>query len=301
VEVAQDAVPLPVRSDREAFAPVDWGLFATMGLVWGSSFLFIKIGLETFHPGLVTWARVALGALALAPFPQAWRRFDREDRGRVLVLSVVWVGIPFTLFPLAEQHITSAVTGLLNGAVPLFTGVIGALFFQRRPRGPQRWGIGVGFAGVALISLGAGARGGSAAAGVLMVLLATACYGVATNLAGPVQQKYGSVAVMARMLALASVWTAPFGLLGIPQSSVAAGPVAAVAVLGVVGTGLAFVTMATLVGRVGGPRASFITYLIPVVSLVLGAAFLAERVAAVGLVGVMLVVAGAVLAARREA
>jgi drug/metabolite transporter (DMT)-like permease len=288
------------RSDREAFASVDWVLFVAMGLIWGSSFLLIKIGLDVFHPGLITWARVGLGALALVAVPAARRRIERGDWPRLITLSIVWVGVPFTLFPLAEEHINSAVTGLLNGATPFFTGVIAALFFNRVPRGPQRLGIVVGFAGIALISAGTTAEGGTAFVGVLMVLLATLCYGFATNLAGPLQHKYGSVPLMAHMLALGTLWTTPFGVFGAIRSDLALGPALAVAALGLIGTGLAFALMASLVGRVGGPRASFITYLIPVVSLVLGVTFLSETITALALFGVALVLAGAVLASRRE-
>ena len=289
-----------IRSDREPFAVTEWLLFAAIGLIWGSSFLLIKIGLEAFHPGLITWARVGLGALALAVIPAARRPIQREDWPRILQLGVVWVAIPFTLFPLAEEHINSAVTGLLNGATPFFGGLIGALWFNRAPRGPQRWGIAVGFLGIALIAASSSAEGGSAFVGVVMVLVATLCYGFATNMTGRIQQKYGSVPVMARVLAIGSLLTAPFGILGVTRSEFVVGSAAAVTVLGVVGTGLAFVLMATLVGRVGGPRATFINYFVPVVSLVLGAVFLAETVTVISLAGVVLVLAGAVLASRRE-
>lgn len=298
-EVSAPAVAIS-RSDREPFALLDWGLFAAVGLIWGSSFLLIKLGLEAFHPGLITWARVGLGALTLLALPAARRPVAREDRRILVLLSVLWVAIPFTLFPLAQEHINSAVTGLLNGATPFFAGLVGALFFARVPRGPQRWGIAVGFAGIALVSLGSSAEGGTAFVGVLMVLGATVCYGFATNMAGAIQRRYGSVTVMAQMLALGTLWTTPFGILGLTRSGFAVGPGLAVAALGIAGTGVAFAFMATLVGRVGGPRASFITYLIPVVSLVLGAAFLSEQVAAIALGGVVLVLAGAVLASRRE-
>jgi drug/metabolite transporter (DMT)-like permease len=293
--------PIVARSDRESFEAQDWALFSAMGLIWGSSFLFIAIGLEAFHPGLITWARVGLGALALVLLPSARRRIDRQHLPRLLALSVVWVAIPFTLFPLAELHINSAVTGLLNGATPIFAGVIGGLFFARPPRGPQRLGLAVGFVGVALVSLGSASEGGTAFVGVLMVLGATFCYGIASNLAGPLQQRYGSVPVMARMLVLGTIWTAPFGTYGLTRSDFAVGPAAAVLVLGVLCTGIAFALMATLVGRVGGPRATFITYLIPVVSLVLGAVFLSDRVSPLALIGVALVIGGAILAGRREA
>ncbi len=290
-----------VRSDRAPFETADWGLFVAVSLIWGASFLFIFIGLETLHPGLITWMRVGLGALALAAFPSARRRIEARDRRTLVALSVVWVGIPFTLFPLAEQHINSAVTGLLNGATPIFAALIGGLFFARPTRGPQRLGLLIGFVGVALVSLGgASGAGGSAVTGVLMVLAATFFYGVSVNIAGPLQQKYGSMTVMAKMLALATIWTAPFGIYGLSDSSFEIGPVAATVVLGVVGTGVAFALMGTLIGRVGGPRGSFITYLIPVVSLVLGVVFLDDRVAPLALGGVVFVIAGAILAGRRE-
>jgi drug/metabolite transporter (DMT)-like permease len=288
------------RSDREPFASTEWLLFAAIGLIWGSSFVLIKVGLEAFHPGLITWARVGLGALALAAMPASRRPIEREDRRRIIQLGVLWVAIPFTLFPLAQEHINSAVTGLLNGATPLFAGLIGALWFNRAPRGPQRWGIATGFAGIALISVGSSAEGGTAFVGVLLVLVATVCYGLATNMAGSIQQKYGSVPVMARMLAVGTALTAPFGIYGLTRSEFAWDAAIAVTILGVVGAGVAFALMATLVGRVGGPRATFITYLIPVVSLVLGAVLLAETVTVAALAGVALILAGAGMASRRE-
>ena len=288
------------RSDREPFAPIDWVLLTSIGLIWGSSFLLIKIGLRGFHPGFVTWARVGLGALSLSVLPAARKQIDREDWLRIILLGVLWVAIPFTLFPLAEEHINSAVTGLLNGATPLFSGLIGALWFNRAPRGPQRWGIAAGFIGIALIALGSSAGGGTAFVGVLMVLAATVCYGFATNMAGRTQQKYGSVPVMARVLFVGFLLTAPFGIYGLTRSEFKIDSAIAVAVLGVVGTGFAFALMATLVGRVGGPRATFINYVLPIVALLLGAVFLSETVSVAALAGVGLILAGAVMASRRE-
>jgi drug/metabolite transporter (DMT)-like permease len=106
---------------------------------------------------------------------------------------------------------------------------------------------------------------------------------------------------MTRMLGLATIWTAPFGIVDLLDSRFDGGSLAAVVVLGAVGTGIAFVVMGALAGRVGSTRASFITYLIPVVALVLGVVFREDRVTALALVGVALVIAGALLASRREA
>jgi drug/metabolite transporter (DMT)-like permease len=295
--------PAPARATPTtgaAFTGSDWAIFSSIGLIWGASFLFIAIGLESLEPGVITSLRVMLGAATLAILPGARLRLLPEDRIRMVMLSIIWVGIPFTLFPLAEQHINSAVAGLLNGAVPMFTALFGVLLFNRRTNGPQLVGLGVGLLGVVLISLPSLTEGSSQALGVGLVLLATLCYGLATNLAAPLQVRYGSRPVMTRMLALAVLWTLPFGLVSVPGSSVELAPMAAVLVLGVVGTGLAYLLMGSLVSRVGPTRASFITYLIPGVSLVLGVVFKDDHVAVLAVVGVALVIVGAMLASRQE-
>jgi drug/metabolite transporter (DMT)-like permease len=288
-------------TNREAFAPLDWALFLAISGIWGSSFLLIDIGLEGFEPGLITWMRVGLGALVLSLVPKARRPVAAEDRPRLLALSVLWVAIPFTLFPIAQQHVNSAVAGMLNGSVPVFTAVMASLLLRRLPRGGQLIGLLVGFAGVALMSLASGAEGSAQAFGVVLLLLASLCYGVSINIATPISQRYGSLPVTARMLALAAVWTAPLGLRDLLESRMDWASLASVVVLGAVGTGIAFVIMGALAGRVGSTRSSFITYLIPVVALVLGVVFRDDRVTAWALVGVALVIAGALLASRREA
>ncbi len=283
------------------FSTQDWALFWGIALIWGASFLLIAIALESLHPGAITFGRVGFGAAALAVTPAARKRIDPEDRRRLVVLSLVWVAIPFTLFPLAEQHINSAVTGLLNGAMPIFAALVAALFLREFPRGAQLAGLLTGFTGVVLISIPSIGEGSNAALGVFLVLLATVCYGFAVNIAAPLQRRYGSVAVMSKMLVLATVWTLPYGVWGLAESTFEPGPVLATFVLGVVGTGAAFAIMASLVGSVGSTRASFITYLIPFVALALGVAFLGDEVRPLAIVGVLLVVSGAVLASRRRA
>ncbi|MDH5223879.1 MAG: DMT family transporter [Actinomycetota bacterium] len=289
-----------VGTHRGAFTMLDWGLFAAIGTIWGSSFLFIAIGLDAFEPGLITWLRVAMGAATLWLVPAARAPMDREDRARLLALSLLWVAVPFTLFPLAQQWITSGLTGLLNGALPIFATTIGAVMLHRLPGRAQATGLVVGFAGVAAIALPSLAAGSNEALGVLLVLAAVSCYGVAINIAAPITQRYGSLPVMARMLGLAAIWTAPFGLVGLASSSFAWDSLAAIVALGALGTGLAFVLMGRLVARVGSSRASFATYLIPVVALALGAIFLDETVRALSILGIALVIAGALLASRKE-
>ncbi|MFK8022908.1 MAG: DMT family transporter [Ilumatobacter sp.] len=289
----------------DAFAPQDWGLFLSVALIWGSSFLLIDIGLDAFPPGFITLLRVAAGAAALWALllrpGRAQRKAGRiapEDRRRVIVLSIIWVAIPFTFFPLAQDHINSSVTGLLNGATPIFAAAVAALLFRQWPTGPLAIGIATGFGGIALISLPSIRDGSSQALGVAFVLAATVCYGFALNLAGPLQQRYGSLGLMARVLTLATIWTTPYGLWEIGDAEWEIGPLLAVLALGAVGTGVAFALMGSLVGRVGSTRASFITYLIPVVSLALGVTFRDDTVAPLAIGGIVLVIGGALMASR---
>lgn len=284
------------------FEPLDWARFVGVSLIWGASFLLIAEALEGLTPGVVTLGRVGLGAITLIVI-RAIRarsaRIEPIDRPRVVLLSIVWVAVPFTLFPLAQEHINSAVTGLLNGATPVFAGVVSAIFLRKAPRGLQLLGITIGFGGMVLISLGSAAEGNTQALGVALVLGATVCYGFAVNIAPPLQAKYGAVVLMSEVLSFATLFVLPFGLLSIRGSEFSARPVLAVVVLGAIGTGTAYWIMSSLVGRVGAIRASFITYLIPVISLGLGVAIRDDTVTALAIVGAALTIGGAFLASRR--
>lgn len=287
-------------TNRHSFSAGDWGLFWSISIIWGASFLLMDIGLEAFRPGLVTLLRVGLGAAILWLFPATRVRVQREDWPRLIALSIIWVAIPFTLFPIAQQWINSALAGMLNGAMPIFAAAIASILLRRLPRGAQLGGLVIGFCGIIAIASPSLGEGSSEALGVILVLIATVCYGVAVTIATPIQQRYGSLPVMGRMLALATVWTTPFGLWEAVDSQWQWDSFAAVAIAGVIGTGLAFVIMGSLVGRVGSTRASFITYLLPVIALGLGVAFRDDVVTVVSIVGIALVIVGALLASRSE-
>jgi len=291
-------------ANDDSFTGPDWGLFVSVSLIWGASFLLIAEALEGLTPGTVTLGRVGVGAITLfviRAIRGGGKSIEREDYGSVFLLSLLWVAVPFTLFPLAQEHINSAVTGLLNGATPVFAGLVSALLVKVAPRGVQLAGIAAGFFGIILISLGSSGGGSTELRGVLMVLAATACYGFAVNLASPLQAKYGPINIMTVMLGLATLWVLPFGLFTIGENEWSVGPIAAVLFLGAVGTGLAYWIMAALVGRVGGIRASFITYLIPVVSLTLGVLIRDDTVRALAIVGAIITIGGAAMASRAKA
>lgn len=286
-------------SRSEAFGPGEWGLLVVTAGVWGSSFLFIAEGLEAFAPGLVTWLRLLLGVATLSLFPRAREPVARADLKAVVLLSVVWMASPLVLLPIAQQWISSSLTGMINGGMPLFAAVIASLLLRRLPGRVQMVGLAVGFAGVVLLAIpsdGATATLG----GVALALLATACYGTAVNQAVPLQQRYGALPVLLRALVISLVLTTPLGLASVPASSWSWSSFAAVAALGVGGTALAYVSMATLVGRAGATRGAVAIYLLPVVALVLGVTVRGETVTRLALVGMGLALIGAIVTSRSE-
>lgn len=300
---------LPVRrrlvetaegQSSDAYGAPEWGLLAFTASVWGSSFLWMDVGLDAFAPGVITFARVALGAMALALFPRARRPLPREDWPRVALLGVVWMGIPLTLFPIAQQWVDSALAGMLNAGVPLTSAVWATILLRRLPGRIQLTGIAIGFTGIVAISLPQLGGAGTTALGTVLVLTAITLYGLATNLTVPLQQRHGSLPVILRMQLVALVVVAPMGLLGLADSTFAWGPALAMLPLGTLGTGLAFVAMATLVGRVGSARGSISIYFTPVVAIVLGVLLRDEHVTPAAIVGTALVLVGAWLTSRRE-
>ena len=294
---------LPTTStgtNREAFGAAEWGLLASIALIWGSSFLFMAIGLESFEPGVVTLARVGLGAVTLALVPAARTSIERSDLGRIALLGVIWIGIPLTIFPIAQQWIDSSVAGMLNGALPIAAAAWATVLLRTLPGWRQLVGIGIGFAGVVAISVPELVDSSATALGTALVVVAVILYGLSTNLAVPLQQKYGALPVLFRAQLAALVIVIPYGLIQLPASTWSWSSAVAMIPLGVLGTALAFVFMATLVGRVGAPRGSIAIYFVPVVAVILGVAFRDEVIAPVALVGVTLVLVGAWIASRKE-
>jgi drug/metabolite transporter (DMT)-like permease len=287
-------------SSVHAYTLEDWGILALIALIWGSSFLFMEIGLRSLAPGVVTLARIGLGTVTLALLARARTPVDREDWGRIALLGTVWMAIPLTLFPIAQQWIDSSVAGMINGAMPIFAAAWSAYLLRRLPGWRQMLGIGIGFLGIVLVFLPELQASADTALGALVALFAVTFYGLATNLAVPLQQKYGAAPVVLRAQMVALLLVLPFGLWQLGESTWTWESALAMIPLGVLGTGLAIVLMATLAGRVGAPRASIAIYFLPLVAVVLGVVVLGESVAPIALAGVALVLVGAWIASRRE-
>ena len=279
-------------------APFDWLLLVTAAGIWGSSFLFMDIALDTEHPGLVAWLRPLLGLAFMAGVPSARRPVDRSDNPRLFLLGLLWMAVPLSMFPLAQTWIDSSIAGMMNSGMPVTTLIAGATLFGVATHRVQVVGVAVGIVGLLMIGIPTASVGDTSAVGVLLVVLAVSCYGVAANIAGPLQRRYGSPAVLLRVLVVASLATTPWGLVGLAGSSFAWSAVAANLAVGVGGTGIAYVAAASLIGRVGPVRMSAVTYVVPVVAAVLGVTVLGETLGALQVSGALVLVGGAWLTTR---
>lgn len=277
-----------------------------LALIWGASFLLIKFSIGGMSPlQLVLWRLVAgagvllvIAAVRREPLP-----LSLVMVGHLTLLGVIANLLPFYLFAWGEQSVTSGMAGVLNGTTPLFTLMIAlAALPEERLSAPRMAGLMLGFAGVVLVVAPWRSDGASALQGQLACLTAAACYGVAlvytrrfvTN------RGYPPLALSAVQLSLAAV------LLAAAAPFVANDPmrltplvVASASVLGAVGTGLAYLLFYRLISIAGATSASMVTYLIPIVAVILGAIVLAEPVGWNLFVGAGIVVFGVALAEGR--
>ena len=245
-------------------------LLGVVVISWGASFLLIDVAVEHLRPALVALLRLAFGTGTLALVPAARRGVPRTAWPAIATLGVVWMAVPFVLFPFAEQRISSSLAGMLNAAAPLFTALVAALVSRRLPDHRHRTGLVVGLIGVTVVCSPSLAGAQATLLGVGLVLLATLLYGIAFNLAPALQQQHGALPVIWRAQLTALALTAPVGLASIPGSRLAGSSVLAVAALGFIGTALAFVAFTTLSGRVGSTRAAVTVYFCPAVAILLG-------------------------------
>jgi len=281
------------------FGAAEWGLSSVLSLTWGSSFLLIAVAIDHFHPSVVPFGRSLAGAAALACIRGSREPIPARHWPRIAVLGLVWMALPFWLFPLAERTVTSGIAGMMNGGLPVVTALITALWVRRLPSKKRVFAIVLGFAGIAIIAAPAvreESQSGQAVAdvrGILYLLAAVVCYAVATNIARPLQAQFAPVRLLVRVQLAASLWSLPVALAGIGDSVFSLSSMAALVTLGVVGTGLAFVAFGVLLERTGITRAMIPTYFTPVVGLILGAVFRDEHIAMLSVVGMAVVILSA--------
>jgi drug/metabolite transporter (DMT)-like permease len=277
-----------------------WVLLFLLAGLWGASYLFIKLGLEDLSPAMVVCVRLGLAALVLLPVALARGALAgvRESLGVVLVLALVQVAVPFMLISVGELAITSSLAGILVASAPIWTAILAPwLDAEERSRGWRLVGVVVGMLGVAVL-LGVDTAGDTAALlGGLGVVLATVGYAVGGFTIKRHLSHVQPLGLVTATMVASALMTLPWALLTAPSAW--PGPTATVAMLllGVGGTGLAFVIFYHLIATVGPARASIVAYVAPVFAVVYGVVLLDEPVTAGTLGGLALILGGSWLAA----
>ncbi|GAA0509878.1 membrane protein [Paractinoplanes deccanensis] len=275
-----------------------WLLFLLVSVLWGIPYFLIKVAIEDLSPLLVVAGRIAIAALVLLPLAAARGTLAglRGHLGWVVVLSFVHVTGPFLLITYGETHISSSLTGLLIAIEPV---AIALLMIRQEPLTPLRTaGLALGFGGVALL-VGldvSGDRWGLLGAG--MVLVAALSYAVATIL---VQRKLATVpseALTGATTGISAVVLAPFAAFALPTAPVAASAWLSLVVLGLLCTAVALLAFYQLIGLAGSTRAGLVTYVNPVVAVLLGVILLNEHVGVSTVAGFALIAAGCWLSTR---
>jgi len=275
-------------------------LFIAMSVIWGISYLFIRIGVRELSPVVLVFARCAISALILLPIVLA----RGELRGLfkhwlpLVAFAAVEIGIPWFMLSSAEQKITSSLAGLLVSAVPLVGVVIATAFGNREHLGlASISGLLLGLAGVAAI-VGFDLRASSLLALVAMAVVVV-CYAAGPVIVARYLSEAPSMGVTAVALAGCALVYAPLAALQWPRSVPHLDVIVSVLVLAVVCTALAFVLFFALIAAIGPVRATVITYINPAVAAVVGVLVLHENFTAGMLIGFVLVLAGSGLATRR--
>lgn len=262
--------------------------FLALGAIWGCSFLFIKLGLQSFTPVQVAFGRLAIGALTLLAIARATgtplpRR--RATWRHLAVVALLFCSIPFTLFAWGETQVSSILAGIINACTPLATlAVTLAAFPEERPTRERVAGLAIGFAG-ALVVVGAwDGIGGGELAGVLACVGAICCYGIAFPYTrrhfvasgdGPIGIATGQVVLGALFLLPVIVAQAALGG-GAVTTPISGGTIAGMLALGALGSGVAYVLNTRIVMIAGGTVASSVTYITPLFAVVAGVALLGE-------------------------
>ncbi len=286
-------------SIHEPAAPIDWVLFGLLGAFWGSSYLFIKIGVETLPTFTLIAGRLGIGALLIGAVLLAAReRLPREPRmyGHLVVLAFINIVVPFTLITWGERSIDSALAAVLNSTVPLFTIVIAASVFTEEAITVNRLvGLVVGFAGVVVLtSRNLGGASGSSLLGEAAMIGASLAYACGNVYARKTVRGLRPMVPAFFQVFFAFLVTATLALMTEDPLGVSLRPDAAFAVawLGVFGSGFAYLVFYRLLRDWGSTRTSLVAYILPVVGIALGFLVLGETIDLRIVIGTALIVGG---------
>jgi drug/metabolite transporter (DMT)-like permease len=286
-----------MMTDRDSRIDPNWIVFLTLGFIWGSSYLFIKIAVDDFGTFTLVALRLLIGAallwtvvrIARQPLPR-----QRRIYGHLLVMALINITIPFLLITWAERSVESSLAAILTSPVPLFAIILSALFLPDEPiRVNGLIGLIVGFVGVVIIT-SPGLSGGGSVTGELALLGAAFSYG-----AGAVYSRRNvrglapMIPAVFQVTFAAAITTTLAVLTEHPWTDTPdARAIGSILWLGLAGSGVAYLLVFRLFQAWGATRTTLVAYVIPAVGIVLGFLVLNEPIDATLLLGTGLIVAG---------
>jgi drug/metabolite transporter (DMT)-like permease len=275
-------------------------ILTVLALIWGASFMLIKIADRELTPATLILGRLASAALLLAVIAMVrlgWRATLAEIRRRwlwLVVIGIVNTALPFWLLSWGETRLDSGLASIIQGAVPIFNALLAFAFFkEERVAGLRLVGLFIGFVGVALL-VGAQPQGKLLAA--LAVVAMALCYAIGTLIAGRYLRGTPPLVVAFASTAVSTIAVLPAGVIQAPVGMWHGETIAAILVLGFVGTAIAYLLFFELIQRAGANYATLVTYLVPPIALAYGAIFLGESFGAAAFAALALILVGVALA-----
>jgi drug/metabolite transporter (DMT)-like permease len=275
-------------------------LLTALALIWGASFMFIKIADRQLAPSTLIFSRIGSAAVVLAAVA-VWRLGTRETLAELrrawawlVVIGLTNTALPFWLLSWGETRIDSGLASIIQGAVPIFNALLAFAFFrEHRTGGLKLVGLAVGFVGVALL-VGAQPHGKLLAA--IAVVAMALCYAFGSLVAGRYLKGTPPLVVALASCLVATIASAPAGVIQAPAEMWHGETIVAILVLGVVGTAIAYLLFFEIIRAAGPTYATLVTYLVPPIALAYGAIFLGERFGIYAFVGLALILGGVALA-----
>ncbi|HJT97036.1 MAG TPA: DMT family transporter [Rhodanobacteraceae bacterium] len=254
------AATLPTPREHAWLTPIELGV---LGAIWGASFLFMRIAAKDFGPFALVEVRLALGSLVLLPFLlRARAQFPLKLWPKLALIGAINSAAPFLLFAWGAERAPAGIGAITNAMTVLFTALVGFLFFGEKIGWKRAVALMTGFVGVVVLASGKTA-GESIGLAVLAGCIASFLYGIGINLARRHLTGLPPAATASATLGAATLLTLPFAIAEWPTHAIPVNSWLSAAALGILCTGIAFVSYYRLIARIGASRASTVTYLIP--------------------------------------
>ena len=280
--------------------------YLALGTVWGCSFIFIELGLEFLTPFGVAFIRCALGAITLLIFTKIRKvdlPADRKIWQKLWVVAMLLNVIPGVLFAFAQQYVTSVLASIINAGTPLMTLVFMLIVFREEKLKPEQIiGLLIGALGVLTVVGVWKDLGDNQLVGVIALLIAISCYGASYpySTRNVIPLKLKPEALATGQLIMAAVTLLPFFIInGISNDFYRLQSVIAMLCLGIFGSGFAYIWNFAITAAAGSAIASTVTYLTPVVAVIVGFLYLGEVIVWHEIVGALIVIVGALLSQGR--